>query len=129
MLQGKQFADKMKNWLSGGGKPSVSAATSEVDIQLEDISCTLSDQADQDFSRTVAKKTTCTDLRVQTSSTSSMCEEHLKRIKPEYKESETAHSDSDELQNTEFDLTDPGNWPDMEKITDQQRSFFSSQAV
>lgn len=30
---------------------------------------------------------------------------------------------------TTFDLSDPGSWPVTEKMTDQQRSFLSSQAV
>lgn len=98
VLQGKQFANKIEKWLSGGGDPS-GAATSEDDIQLKDLSCTLDDQTDQDFSPTVSKQTSNTDLREQTSS--SICD----------------------------DFTDPGNWPDTEKMSDQQRSLFSSQAV
>ncbi|CAG5055314.1 unnamed protein product [Parnassius apollo] len=120
-LQGKQCADNMKNWLLRGGDPSVSAATSEVDIQLEDVSRTLPDQTDQDFSQS--------DFTVQTSPSLSMCGEQLEKTKPEYEGSKSPHSDSDELQKTGFDLTDPGNWPGVEKMTDQQRSFFSNQAV
>lgn len=33
------------------------------------------------------------------------------------------------MQKPENDLTDPGNWSDMEKMAEQQRSFFSSQVV
>nr|CAH7718296.1 unnamed protein product [Callosobruchus chinensis] len=58
-----------------------------------------------------------------------MCEGQLERTKPEYEESESSHSDLDELQKTEIDLTDPGNWPGVENMTDQQRSLFSSQAA
>lgn len=129
LLQKKQLALKMKNWISGGGDPSASAATSEVDIQFEDIFCTLPDQTDEDFSPIVAKHTTSSDLRAHSLSSSSMCEEELEGITPKYEEPQSAHLDSDELLKTGCDLTDPGNWPDMEKMTDQQRSFFSSQAV
>ncbi|CAG5000108.1 unnamed protein product [Parnassius apollo] len=59
-----------------GGDPSVSAATSEVDIQLEDVSRTLPDQTDQDFSQS--------DFTVQTSPSLSMCGEQLEKTKPEY---------------------------------------------
>ncbi|VEN56975.1 unnamed protein product [Callosobruchus maculatus] len=132
-LQGKQCADKMKNWLLRGGGPSVSAA-SEIDIQLdelEDVSRTLPDQMDQDFSPTVTKQSLSTDFIEQTSPPSlSMCEEQLGRTKPEYEESESSsHSDSDELQKNGLDFTDPGNWPGVEKMTDQQRSLFSNQAA
>lgn len=123
-LQGKQCADKMKNWLRREGAPSVSAATSEVDIQLEDVSRTLPNETDQDFSQS--------DFTEQTSSSLSICEERpeqLETTKPEYEGSKSPHSDSDELQKTGFDLTDPGHWPGVEKMTDHQRSFFSNQAV
>ncbi|GBP94098.1 Zinc finger MYM-type protein 1 [Eumeta japonica] len=123
-LQGKQCADNMKNWLRRGGDPSVSAATSEVDIELENVSSTLPDQTNQDFSQS--------DLTVQTSPSLSMCDEQpeqLEKTKPEYERSKSPHLDSDELQKTGFDLTDPGNWPVVEKMTDEQRSFFSNQAV
>ncbi|GBP11875.1 hypothetical protein EVAR_91326_1 [Eumeta japonica] len=52
VLQGKQCADNMKNWLRKGGNPSVSAATSEVDVELEDVPGILPVQMDQDFSQT-----------------------------------------------------------------------------
>lgn len=123
-LQAKQCADNMKNWLRRGGDPSVSAATSEVDIEFEDVSGTSPDQTDQDFSQS--------DFTVQTSPSISMCEEQpeqLEKTKPLESHSESPHSDSDELPNIGFDLTDPGNWPVVEKMTDQQRSFFSNQAV
>nr|CAI5823594.1 unnamed protein product [Callosobruchus analis] len=61
-----------------------------------------------------------------------MCEgqpEQLEKTKPEYEVSKSLNSKLDELQKTGFDLTDPGNWPAVEKMTDQQRSFFSNQAV
>ncbi|GBP70985.1 hypothetical protein EVAR_54419_1 [Eumeta japonica] len=105
-LQGKQCADNMKNWLRRGGDPSVSAATSEVDIELENVSSTLPDQTNQDFSQS--------DFTVQTSPSLSMCDEQpeqLEKTKPEYERSKSPHLDSDELQKTGFDLTDPGNWP------------------
>nr|CAH7749249.1 unnamed protein product [Callosobruchus chinensis] len=54
-LQGKQYADKMKNWLLRGGEPSVSAAP-EIDIQLADGSRNVPDRTDQDFSPTVTKQ-------------------------------------------------------------------------
>ncbi|CAG4979160.1 unnamed protein product [Parnassius apollo] len=101
--------------------PSVSNATSKVDIHLEDISRTLRDQMDQEFSQS--------NFTVQTSPSLSMCEvrpEQLEKTKPEYEESKSSHSDSNEVQKTGFDLTDPGNWPWLEKITDQQRSLFRS---
>lgn len=118
-LQGKQCADNMKNWLRRGCDPAGSAATSEVDIELENVSGTLTDQIIQ-------------DSRVPTSPSLSMCEEQpeqLEKIKPEYEGSKSLDSELDELQTIGVDLTDPGNWPAVEKMTDQQRSFFSNQAV
>ncbi|GBP21523.1 hypothetical protein EVAR_12124_1 [Eumeta japonica] len=103
VLQGNQCADNMKNWLRRGGDPSVSAATSEVDVELEDVPGILPVQTDQDFSQS--------DFTVQTLPSLSMCEEQpeqLEKIKPEYEGSKSPHSDSDELQKTEFDLMDPG---------------------
>lgn len=118
-LQGKQCADNMKNWLRKGCDPAGSAATSEVDIELEDASGTLRDQMDQDST-------------VPTSPSLSMCEEQpeqFEKTKPEYEGSKSLDLEVDELQKTGFDLTDPGNWPAVEKMNDQQRSFFSNQAV
>ncbi|GBP73790.1 hypothetical protein EVAR_42962_1 [Eumeta japonica] len=114
----------MKNWLRRGGNPSVSAATSEVDVELENVPGILPVQTDLDFSQS--------DFTVQILPSLSMCEEQpdqLEKTKPEYEGSKSPHSDSNELQKTEFDLTDPSNWPGAEKMTDQQRSFFSNQAV
>ncbi|GBP20046.1 hypothetical protein EVAR_13813_1 [Eumeta japonica] len=65
---------------------------------------------------------------MQTLSSLSMCKkqpERLERTKLEYEESKSPH----ELQKTGFDSTDSGNWPGVEKMTDQQRPFFNSQAV
>ncbi|KAK9881322.1 hypothetical protein WA026_015448 [Henosepilachna vigintioctopunctata] len=92
-LQGKQCADNMKNELRRGGDPSVSAATSDVDIDVEDVSSTLPDQKNQDFSQS--------DFTVQTSPSLSMCDEEpgkTEKTKPEYEISESPHSDLDELQ-------------------------------
>ncbi|GBP18046.1 hypothetical protein EVAR_16992_1 [Eumeta japonica] len=92
------------------GHPSISAATSEVDVELEDVLGILPVQTDQDFSQS--------DFTVQTLPSLSMCEEQheqLEKPKPEYEGSKSSHSDSDELQKTEFDLTDPGNWPGRKK--------------
>lgn len=89
-----------------------------------EVSRTLPDQTDQDFSQS--------DFTVQTSRSLSMCEEQpeqLEKTMPEYEGSESPHTDSVELQKTGFDLTDPGNWPGVENMSDQQRSFFSNQAV
>ncbi|KAK9874325.1 hypothetical protein WA026_002676 [Henosepilachna vigintioctopunctata] len=95
-LQGKQCADNMKNWLRKGGDPSVSAATSEVDIELEDVSGTLPDQTNQDFSQS--------DFTVQTSPSLPMSDElpeQLEKTQPEYERSKSPHSE--ELQKTGFD--------------------------
>lgn len=125
-LQGKQCVDKMKNWLCRGGKGdhSMSTATSEFDIQLDDMSRTLPDETNKDFSQS--------DLTVQTSPFLLMCEEQpeqFERTKSKYEKSKFQYSDSDEEQKIGFDLTDPGNWPGVEKMTDHQRFFFSNQAV
>lgn len=122
--QGKQFSGKMKNWLQGTTIMSAPAATSQDALQLEFISCNVDVQDEQDISSTMSKPSTSADLRTQYSSCIS--NEQFGGIKSEFKESESTQSNSDELQ--EIDMTDPGNWPDMEKITDQQRSFLSNQA-
>ncbi|CAG4983634.1 unnamed protein product [Parnassius apollo] len=83
--------------------PSVSAATSEVDIPLEDVSRTLRNQTDRDFLQS--------NFTVQASPSLLMCEEQpelLEKTKPEYEGSKSPHSVSDEMQKTGFDLTDPG---------------------
>ncbi|GBP53239.1 hypothetical protein EVAR_88123_1 [Eumeta japonica] len=70
------------------------------------------------------------DFTVQALPCLSMCKEQpeqLEKTKPEYGGSKSPHSDSDGLQKTEFD--GPSNYPGVEKMTDQQQSFFSNQAV
>ncbi|KAK9884976.1 hypothetical protein WA026_009208 [Henosepilachna vigintioctopunctata] len=71
-LRVKQCADNMQNWLRREGDPSVSAATSEVDIELEAVSGTLPDQTNQDFSQS--------DFTVQTSPSLSMCDQQPKQF-------------------------------------------------
>ncbi|CAG4974139.1 unnamed protein product [Parnassius apollo] len=82
--QGEQCADNMKNWIRRGGDPSVSAATSEVGIQLADVSRTLHDQKDQDFSQS--------NFTVLALPSLTMCEEQpeqLEKTKSEYEESKS----------------------------------------
>nr|CAI5851171.1 unnamed protein product [Callosobruchus analis] len=66
------------------------------------------------------------DSTVPTSPSLLICEEQpeqLEKTKPEYEGSKSLDSELNELQKTGFDLTDPGNWPAVEKMTDQQRSL------
>ncbi|KAK9876413.1 hypothetical protein WA026_012727 [Henosepilachna vigintioctopunctata] len=99
-LQGKQCAYNMNYWLRKGANRHI-----------------FPDQTNQDFSQS--------DSTVQTSPSLSMCDEQSEQLKkkPEYRRSESPYLDSGEMQKTGFDLTDPDG-PGVEKMTDEQRSFF-----
>lgn len=119
--QGKQIAANMKKWLQGVGEPSNLVATPD-DAEILDYSSTISKQHMSADSRKRPPLST-SDEQLKPTPTSSSSMEY---VNPEYKES--LHLSRQNEEKT-FDLSDPGTWPETQKMTDQQRSLLSSQAV
>ncbi|CAG4988861.1 unnamed protein product [Parnassius apollo] len=111
-------ASKMIKWLHEGGSSLRSVHTSDTIPGIPNNSCIL----DIQVNLTEQSKFQGSDEGKQSSSSVlSQPEDDVQLASSDLLQS----SSRDKI----IDVMDPGTWPDHEKMTDQQRSFFSKQAV
>lgn len=125
----KQIAAKKKKELQQIYAPSDPLASSNDTEILEDVNmfCSLIYQDEDSSSISKHPSQQSIDLREQSSSLTTT--EELEDVKLGYKESPHIDGQKENENLDTLDLSDPSNWPLTEKMTDEQRSFISSQVV
>ncbi|KAL4720639.1 hypothetical protein ACJJTC_008646 [Scirpophaga incertulas] len=111
-------ASKMRKWLYEAAPSSSSTDTSDTVSGISNNSCNLYTQVDS-----------TNQLKLQGSDDGKQY--HSSVLSQQGDNVQLASSDLLQLSSKDeiIDLMDPGTWPSQEKITDQQRSFLSKQAV